>query len=107
MGNCCDKLCLRHLMGTNVIYLFDDKMPHKDQVHLPSWKTQKDVYHQYIGDMTRRGISEEEVAGISIFYKVWTRNSPMLLYLRFGQFCVYCYAMVAIELGIHSLFWKG
>ena len=24
--------------------------------------------------MTRRGISEEEVAGISIFYKAWTDN---------------------------------
>ena len=71
MGNCCDKLCLRHLTGTNVIYLFGDKMPHKDQVRLPSWKIQKDVYHRYVGDMTRRGISEEEVAGISVFYKVW------------------------------------
>ena len=52
--------------------LIGDKMPHKDQLHLPSWETQKDIYHRYVGDMTKRGISEEEVAGISIFYKVWT-----------------------------------
>ena len=57
-----------------MIYLFGDKMLHKDQVHLPSWKTQKDVYHRYVGDMTRRGIGEEKVAGISIFYKVWTED---------------------------------
>ena len=25
---------------------------------------------------------------------------------RFGQFCVYCYAMVAIQLRIHSSFGK-
>ena len=49
-------------------------MPHKDQVYLPSWKTQKDIYHRYVGDMTRHGISDEEVAGISIFYKVWTEE---------------------------------
>ena len=57
-----------------MIYLFGDQMPHKDQVYLPSWKTQKDIYHRYVGDMTRRGISEEEVAGIGIFYKVWTEE---------------------------------
>lgn len=52
--------------------LIGDKMPHKNQLHLPSWETQKDIYYRYVGDMKKRGISEDEIAGISIFYKVWT-----------------------------------
>ena len=56
--------------------LIGDKMPHKNQLHLPSWETQKDIYYRYVGDMTQRGISENEIAGISIFYKVWTDDFP-------------------------------
>lgn len=52
--------------------LIGDKMPHKNQLHLPSWETQKDIYYRYVGDMRNHGISEDEIAGISIFYKVWT-----------------------------------
>ena len=54
--------------------LIGDKMPDKNQIHLPSWETQKDIYSRYIGDMKDRGMSEEEIAGISAFYKIWTEQ---------------------------------
>ena len=52
--------------------LIGDKMPDKNQIHLPSWETRKDIYNRYFGDMKDRGMSEEEIAGISVFYKIWT-----------------------------------
>lgn len=54
--------------------LIGDHMPDKDQIHLPSWESQKDIYSRYVGDMTKRGINEEEIAGISLFYKIWNEE---------------------------------
>ena len=54
--------------------LIGDKMPTKDQIHLPSWETQKDIYSRYAEDMNSRGLKEEDIAGISMFYKIWTEQ---------------------------------
>lgn len=54
--------------------LIGDKMPTKDQIHLPSWETQKDIYSRYAEDMNSRGMKEEDIAGISMFYKIWTEQ---------------------------------
>lgn len=54
--------------------LIRDKMPDKDQIHLPSWETHKDIYSRYLEDMQKRGVSEEEIAGISVFYKMWNEE---------------------------------
>ena len=54
--------------------LIGDKMPDKNQIHLPSWETQKDIYSYYIGDINDRGMSEEKIAGISAFCKIWTEQ---------------------------------
>lgn len=54
--------------------LIGDRMPDKNQVHLPSWETQKDIYSRYLKDMKERGMSEEEIAGISMLYKIWTEQ---------------------------------
>lgn len=51
--------------------LIGDKMPDKDQIHLPCWETQKDIYHRYSSDVQKRG---EEILGISMFYKIWTEK---------------------------------
>jgi len=48
-------------------------MPTNNQVHLPSWETQKDIYHRYYQDMN---LHEEEEAGMSTFYKIWTDQFP-------------------------------
>lgn len=50
------------------------KMPTKDQIHLPSWETQKYIYNRYAKDMNSRGLKEEDIAGISMFYKIWTEQ---------------------------------
>ena len=54
--------------------LIGDKMPTKNQIHLPSWETQKDIYSWYARDMKARGLKEEDTAGISVFYKIWTEQ---------------------------------
>ena len=51
--------------------LIGDKMPDKDQIHLPCWENQKDIYHRYCNDFKSRGSMEEDLLGISLFYKVW------------------------------------
>ena len=40
--------------------LIGDKMPTKDQIHLPSWETQKDIYSRHAEDMKSRGLKEED-----------------------------------------------
>ena len=55
-------------------HLIGDKMPNSSQIHLPSWEVQKDVYSRYCQDMQIRGIPEDEIAGISVFYKIWTEE---------------------------------
>lgn len=51
--------------------LIGDRMPHKSQIHLPSWETQKDVYTRYVEDMTRQNIASTEIVCLSMFYKLW------------------------------------
>lgn len=68
--------------------LIGDKMPHKNQLHLPSWETQKDIYYRYVGDMKKCGISEDEIAGISIFYKVWTDEFSNVVIPQVWTICV-------------------
>lgn len=34
----------------------------------------KNIYSRYLQDMQKYGISEEEIAGISVFYKIWTEQ---------------------------------
>ena len=54
--------------------LIGDKMPNTCQIHLPSWETQKVIHTHYCEDMLQQGIEQEEVAGLSLFYKIWTEN---------------------------------
>ena len=54
--------------------LIGDKMPNSSQVHLPSWETQKDIHARYCQDMNLQGIEQDEVAGLSLFYKTWTEH---------------------------------
>ena len=55
--------------------LIGDKMPDNNQIHLPSWETQKDIHARYSKDMELRGIEQEEIAGISIFVTVHAKTS--------------------------------
>ena len=54
--------------------LIGDKMPNSSQIHLPSWETQKDIHVRYCQDMHLQGIEQDEVAGLSSFYKIWTEK---------------------------------
>ena len=47
--------------------LIGDRMPDKNQIHLPCWETQKDVYNRYCSDMMLRGSLQEGFLGISMF----------------------------------------
>ena len=54
--------------------LVGDKMPDSNQIHLPCWENQKDIHYRYCCDLKARGSMEEDLLGISMFYKVWTDN---------------------------------
>ena len=54
--------------------LIGDRMPDKNQIHLPCWETQKDIYNRYCSDMVSRGSLQEGFLGISMFYKVWNER---------------------------------
>lgn len=56
--------------------LIGDKMPDSKQIHLPSWETQKDIHLRYCQDMQLCGIEQEEISGISTFYKIWIEQFP-------------------------------
>ena len=54
-------------------------MPHKKQVHLSSWETQKDIYHRYCKVMKRQGVVETDILYLSLFYKVWKADFPSVV----------------------------
>ena len=55
-------------------HLIGDKMPHNNQIHLPSWETQKNIYERYISDMQDQEIPDKERVAISTFYRIWTTD---------------------------------
>ena len=67
---------------TRYFHLIGDKMPHKNQIHLPSWETQKDIYTRYKSDMELQQIPESEMVALSSFFRIWTDEFPMLLFQR-------------------------
>ena len=54
-------------------FLIGDKMPHNDQVHLPSWETQKDLFVRYESDMKQQGLQESDIVSLSSF---WNEDFP-------------------------------
>lgn len=62
--------------------LIGGKMPDKDQIHLPCWENQKDIYHRYCSDLKARGSMGKELLGIS-FMKSGMIISQMWLFQRY------------------------
>ena len=60
-------------------HLIGDKMPHNEQIHLPSWETQKDVYTRYSSDMSSQQITSDDTVCLSTFYKIWSDNFPKVV----------------------------
>ena len=60
-------------------HLVGDKMPHNDQIHLPSWETQKDVFQRYSSDMAEQQLSQEDTVSLSTFYRIWTECFPKVV----------------------------
>jgi len=51
--------------------MLGDHMPHIDQIHLPSWNSQKFVYQRYKDDMLLEGNTDEDVISLRTFYRLW------------------------------------
>ena len=71
--------------------LIGDKMPHNNQIHLPSWETRKNIYERYRDDMEAKEI--KEVVSRSMFYKLWIDEFPHVVIpevCHVHVFCVYC-----------------
>jgi len=60
-------------------HLVGDKMPHVDQIHLPSWETQKDVFSRYESDMTQQSIPASDIVSLSTFYRIWSEDFPQVV----------------------------
>lgn len=56
-------------------HLIGDHMPHNNQIHLPSWDTQKNVYERYKDDMAMQS-SESSVVSLRSFYRLWAEEFP-------------------------------
>jgi hypothetical protein len=50
--------------------LIGDKLPDKDQIHLPSWDTQKAIYQRYKDDMMRMGMYIACILHASLSYHI-------------------------------------
>ena len=59
--------------------MLGDHMPHIDQIHLPSWDSQKFVYQRYKDDMLLQGYRSEEVISLRTFYRLWTDEFPKVV----------------------------
>ena len=62
---------IAHTWMNRYFQLVGDRMPHNNQLHLPSWETQKDVYCRFTEDMKIQGIAENDIVSLSLFYKIW------------------------------------
>lgn len=78
--------------------LIGDKMPDKNQIHLPSWDRQIDIYQRFKDDMkemgminkgldlyvdikvllfvVHEGIPEKQIVVLSSFYRIWNKDFP-------------------------------
>ena len=73
--------------------LIGDKMPDKNQIHLPCWENQKDVHNRYSTDLERRG-NKEEILGVSMFYKIWRESFPNVVIPEVSCHCIYAYSYI-------------
>ena len=48
-----------------------DRMPHTEQIHLPSFLTKKSVYEMMVIEFNGQGMMEEDVLSMSHFYTLW------------------------------------
>lgn len=76
-----EKLLTAKSWMTRYFKLVGDKMPDKDQTHLPSWDSRKAIFNRYQDDMKEE--FQEEIAdhmiSLSQFYKLWKRDFPSVV----------------------------
>lgn len=73
---------------TRYFNLVGDRMPHKSQIHLPCWETQKDIYRRHIEDMTLQQIPNTEMVSLSMFYKIWSDDFSHVVIPEVRRMCV-------------------
>jgi len=66
---------------TQYFKLVGDKMPDKDQTHLPSWDSRKAIYARYKNDMEIefQGEAANKIISLSKFYKLWKTAFPLVI----------------------------
>ena len=67
--------------------LIGDQMPNCNQIHLPSWETQKDVYQRYVSDMQQQNI--EGVVSLKTFYRLWNEDYSHVVIPEVCNVCKY------------------
>lgn len=48
-----------------------DRMPHTQQIHLPSFLSKKTVYELMIDELARQGLANDQMLSLSHFYALW------------------------------------
>ena len=51
-----------------------DRMPHTEQVHLPSFLTKTSIYHQMMAELFQQGHTENDIISLSHFYALWNER---------------------------------
>lgn len=62
-------------------HLIGDKMPNSNQIHLPSWDKQKDIFLRYCKDMEHQGVQESKQVCLSMFYWKWNKARQCAAFL--------------------------
>ena len=53
-----------------------DKMPHIEQIHLPSFLSKKVVYDLMCAELAEQGLCEEDIISLSGFSSLWSSEFP-------------------------------
>ena len=80
--------------------LIGDHMPDKNQIHLPSWESQKSIYTRYVDDMADQGIVTDEVIALSSFYRIWSTHVNHVSIPEVSHCFFHCYMYSTACIGL-------
>jgi len=70
--------------------LIGDRMPDKNQLHLPSFDRRNVYYDRYVGDMKAQAPEDDSIIlGDSMFYKIWKRHFKEVVIPKVILHCIY------------------
>ena len=81
-----------------------DKMPHLQQLHLPSFLSKKMVYELMVQDLSDEGLCKPDIISSSHFYAVWKDKFHNCIIPKVREYMYVCMYKVAIILPTYNLY---